>query len=30
LYCVGQGIAVDLTEATRWYRCAAEQGDRLA
>ena len=30
MYCLGQGVAVDLIEATKWYRRAAEQGDSLA
>src|SRR3546814_5560645 len=30
LYAGGRGVAQDYTEAARWWRKAAKQGDRLA
>jgi len=30
LYCTGTGVVRNLTEAVKWYRRSAEQGDRYA
>ena len=30
MYCTGNGVAVDLALAIKWYRAAAEQGEPVS